>query len=121
MTNGADINKSVAFKNWILEGMNGDFEKYYSKNKTEVTVLQDQKVLRNILSTLKLKVENINLSTELDALNAETQELVKLYIKERLLPDLTIMQNESYNAFEEGTWYTIFGLLGLTVDDKFNK
>ena len=106
----ADINKSVPFKNWIKDGMEWTFEEYYKANKTEITVLENQYTLRWLVTTLKLNnaEQSKLLSGNLKWLTEETKKLLVTYIKERLVPDLQIMHNESFNWFEREWWLNIF-------------
>lgn len=119
----ADIGKSVAFENWINNGMQGEFKDYYKQNKKEVDVVQNQNILIKMLTELKLTDEQKAkvLSGKLGELDRETQELIKTYIAKRLIPDLRILQRKSYDAFERKTWYTFGGLFWIFWDKKYSE
>lgn len=119
----ADINKSVAFEKWINAGMQGEFKEYYTQNKQEVDVVQNQNILIRMLSELKLSEEEKAkvLNGKLSELSQETQDLMKTYIAKRLIPDLKILQRKSYDAFERKTWYTLGWLFWIFWDKKYSK
>lgn len=116
ITKWADINKSVSLTKWIDWWMKWEFSKYY-KEDTETDVIQQQYTLRWILTTLKLSDEekSIALSGDLNKLSNQTKDLLETYIQIRLVPDLKVMYDWSFNWFEK-SW-----LLNIFTDKKALK
>ena len=116
ITKWADINKSVAFKNWIKDGMKWDFSNYYNKHKTKIDVIENQNSLLDKLASLNIPSAEKSklLAWRINELTAKTRELITTYIKVRLIPDLKVMQKASYNVFER--WF-----LWIFSDEKYDK
>lgn len=123
ITPWVNINKSVAFKNWITEWMKEEFSDYYKKNESKTNLLWEQYDLRSILTSLDLKDNEKNdvLAWKIDSLSSETLVLLKTYMNVRLIPDLKILHEQSYNLAEKWHWITLKWFFGLFTDEKYKK
>lgn len=117
---GATVEKSQAFNHWLTEGMPGKFEDYLKNAPKSPNLAFEQNSLRWVLSTLKLsKNEQAKvLRWNLNGLSQKTQSMLLTYLESRLIPDLEVLRDQSFNSFEQGKWYTLGWLFGLFKDGK---
>ena len=120
----ADINKSVMFNQWIESGMNEEFEDYYKSKKWELlNPLAEQATLKWVLSQTNLDnaTQAKILRWDLNWLDHKTEELLLSYVENLLIPNLEVLNHESFNAFERWSLFTLWGLFGLFKDGKYDK
>ena len=120
----ADINKSVMFNQWIESGMNEEFEDYYKSKKWELlNPLAEQATLKWVLSQTNLSSSEQAkiLRWDLNWLDHKTEELLLSYVENLLIPNLEVLNHESFNAFERWSLFTLGGLFGLFKDWKYDK
>ncbi|ATU05461.1 hypothetical protein BKN14_03335 [Candidatus Gracilibacteria bacterium HOT-871] len=124
MIPGADVNKSVMFNQWIESGMNQEFEEYYGEHKKDMlNPLGEQATLKGVLSQTNLSnAEQARiLRGDLSKLDQKTENLLLSYVENLLIPNLEVLNHESFNAFERGSLFTLGGLFGLFKDGKYDK
>lgn len=98
-----EINKSKPFMDWIAKWMPWEFKDYLKDEKNNPTPRKEFASLADMLSRTKLsKAEQAKiLSWNLDWLDKKTEEIVLSYIEHILLPDLKILEDDSFNVFEK--------------------
>ena len=120
----ADVNKSVMFNQWIESGMNQEFEEYYGEHKKDMlNPLGEQATLKGVLSQTNLSnAEQARiLRWDLSKLDQKTENLLLSYVENLLIPNLEVLNHESFNAFERWSLFTLWGLFGLFKDWKYDK
>ena len=120
----ADVNKSMMFNQWIQSGMNEEFEQYYNNHKKDIlNPLWEQATLRWVLSQTNLSSSEQAkiLRWDLNWLDHKTEELLLSYVENLLIPNLEVLNHESFNAFERWSLFTLWGLFGLFKDGKYDK